>query len=95
MWNSWRGGSPIWLAAVVDSKRACIEGDVFDGGKALYTVVELMTKGSYGAFIQAASTAMIGEIQMAPFNQERIANQLSELLPQWLEGLHRHKRPRR
>ncbi len=58
-------------------KEQVLKGDVFDAEKAVYTVVELMIKETYGSFIQAASTAMIGEFQMAPYNQEQITIQLS------------------
>jgi hypothetical protein len=58
-------------------KEQVLKGDVFDAEKALYTVVELMIEETYGSFIQAALTAMIGEFQMAPYNQEHITIQLS------------------
>jgi hypothetical protein len=58
-------------------KEQVLKGDVFDAEKALYTFVELMINGTYGSFIQAASTGMQGEFQMAPVNKEHITNQLS------------------
>ena len=58
-------------------KEQVLKGDVFDAEKALYTVVELMTEETYGSYFQAASTAMIGEFQIALYNQEHLTIQLS------------------